>query len=271
MMDEKNSNNGHSGHSDENNQNSQSNLSNLSNQNNQSGQSGQSNPSNQTSPTSPTTQPPHTFLPQHGHYRNLRVYQVTEIIYDITYYFAHRFLSKSDRTIDQMVQGARSGKQNIVEGFADGVSSTEMEIKLLNVARGSIKELKEDYEDYLTTRKLCKWGDHHPRFAPMLEYCRQHNNQEDYSDMYYKATDEELANIALTLCRQVDKMMTTYLEQLEKTFIEEGGIKERMTAARLGRRQTQNETIEAQAHEIEQLKERIKQLEEELMRYKSQG
>lgn len=78
--------------------------------------------------------------------------------------------------------------------------------------------------------------------------------------MYYKATDEELANIALTLCRQVDKMMTTYLEQLEQTFIEEGGIKERMTAARLGRRQTQNETIEAQAHEIEQLKERIKQL-----------
>ena len=89
--------------------------------------------------------------------------------------------------------------------------------------------------------------------------------------MYYKALDEELANLALTLCRQVDKMMTTYLEQLEKTFIEEGGIKERMTAARLGRRQTQNETIEAQAHVIEQLKERIKQLEEELMRYKSQG
>jgi four helix bundle suffix protein len=102
----------------------------------------------------------------------------------------------------------------------------------------------------------------------MLEYCRQHNNQEDYSDMYYKATDEELANLALTLCRQVDKMMTTYLEQLEQTFIEEGGIKERMTAARLGRRQTQNETIEAQAHEIEQLRKRINELEEELRKYR---
>ena len=139
------------------------------------------------------------------------------------------------------------------------------------MARASIKELKEDYEDYLTTRNLCKWDDQHPRFAPMLDFCRQHNNQADYNSMYYKASDEELANLALTLCRQVDKMMTTYLEQLEKTFIEEGGMKERMTAARLGRRQTQNETIEAQAHEIEQLKERIKQLEEELMRYKSQG
>ena len=203
-----------------------------------------------------------------GRYRTLLAYRKTEVIYDITFYFCNKYLNRGDRTIDQMVQAARSGKQNIAEGCADGVSSTEMEIKLINVARASIKELKEDYEDYLTTRNLCKWDDHHPRFAPMLDFCRQHNNQTDYSSMYYKASDEELANLALTLCRQVDKMMTTYLEQLEKTFIEEGGIKERMTAARLGRRQTQNETIEAQAHEIEQLKERIKQLEEEVLRYK---
>ena len=146
-----------------------------------------------------------------------------------------------------------------------------MEIRLINVARASIKELKEDYEDYLTARNLCKWDDRHPRFADMLAYCRTHNNLEDFSGMFSKASDEELANLALTLCRQVDKMMTTYLAQLEQTFIEEGGIKERMTAARLSRRQTQNETIEAQAHEIEQLKERIKQLEKELMQYKRQG
>ena len=138
------------------------------------------------------------------------------------------------------------------------------------MARASIKELKEDYEDYLTTRNLCKWDDQHPRFAPMLDFCRQHNNQADYSSMYYKASDEELANLALTLCRQVDKMMTTYLEQLEKTFSEEGGIKERMTAARLGRRHPPNETIEAQAHEIELLKKRIQYLEEELRRYREQ-
>ena len=82
--------------------------------------------------------------------------------------------------------------------------------------------------------------------------------------MYSKASDEELANLAITFCRQVDKMITTYLAQLEQTFVEEGGIKERMTAARLGRRQTQNEIIEAQAHEIELLKRRINHLEEQL-------
>ena len=211
------------------------------------------------------------FLRRQTKWEELYFYKKTDVLYQLTFAFTKRFLKVNDRTIDQMVQAARSGKQNIAEGCADGVSSTEMEIKLINVARASIKELKEDYEDYLTTRNLCKWDDQHPRFAPMLDFCRQHNNQADYSPMYYNASDEELANLALTLCRQVDKMMTTYLEQLEQTFIEEGGIKERMTAARLGRRQTQNETIEAQAHEIEQLKERIKQLEEELMRYKSQG
>ena len=211
------------------------------------------------------------FLRRQANWEELYFYKKTDVLYQLTFAFTKRFLKMGDRTIDQMVQAARSGKQNIAEGCADGVSSTEMEIKLINVARASIKELKEDYEDYLTTRNLCKWDDQHPRFAPMLDFCRQHNNQADYSPMYYNASDEELANLTLTLCRQVDKMMTTYLEQLEQTFIEEGGIKERMTAARLGRRQTQNETIEAQAHEIEQLKERVKQLEEELMRYKSQG
>lgn len=214
--------------------------------------------------------PAHHFLRRQANWEELYFYKKTVVLYQLTFAFTKRFLKVGDRTVDQMVQAARSGKQNIVEGFADGVSSTEMEIKLLNVARASIKELKEDYEDYLTARNISKWDDRHPRFATMLEYCRQHNNQEDYNDMYSKATDEELANLALTLCRQVDKMMTTYLAQLELTFIEEGGIKERMTAARLGRRQTQNETIEAQAHEIELLKKRIQYLEEELKRYRDQ-
>ncbi|MBR2459308.1 MAG: four helix bundle suffix domain-containing protein [Bacteroidaceae bacterium] len=214
--------------------------------------------------------PAHHFLRRQANWEELYFYKKTVVLYQLTFAFTKRFLKVGDRTVDQMVQAARSGKQNIVEGFADGVSSTEMEIKLLNVARASIKELKEDYEDYLTARNISKWDDRHPRFATMLEYCRQHNNQEDYNDMYSKATDEELANLAITLCRQVDKMMTTYLAQLEQAFIEEDGIKERMTAARLGRRQTQNETIEAQAHEIELLKKRIQYLEEELKRYRDQ-
>lgn len=213
----------------------------------------------------------HHFLRRQANWESLYFYKKTVVLYQLTFSFTKRYLKVGDRTIDQMVQAARSGKQNIVEGCADGVSSTEMEIKLLNVARASIKELKEDYEDYLTARNLIIWDARHPRFNAMLDFCRQHNEPEEYSSLFSKANDEELANMALTLCRQVDKMMTTYLAQLEKTFVEEGGIKERMTAARLGRRKTQNETIEAQAHEIEQLKERIRQLEEELMRYKSQG
>lgn len=98
-----------------------------------------------------------SFLPLHGNYRNLVVYQKTECIYDITYYFAHHFLEKGDRTIDQMIQAARSGKQNIAEGCSAGTTSRETEIKLLNVARASLDELVIDYEDYLRTRDLQQW------------------------------------------------------------------------------------------------------------------
>ena len=97
---------------------------------------------------------PNTFLPQHGHYRHLRVYQVTEMIYDITYYFTQHYLKKGDRTIDQMVQAARSGKQNIAEGNQAAATSSETEIKLTNVAKASLEELLVDYEDYLRVRNL---------------------------------------------------------------------------------------------------------------------
>lgn len=94
------------------------------------------------------------FIPQKGFYRNLRVYKVAEIIYDITYIFVRRFLQKGDRTADQMLQAARSGKQNIAEGSAAGSTSKETEIKLTNVAKASLQELLLDYEDYLRVRRL---------------------------------------------------------------------------------------------------------------------
>ena len=94
------------------------------------------------------------FLPQKGNYKDLIVYQKAECIYDITYYFAHHFLSSGDRTIDQMVQAARSGKQNIAEGVSAATTSTEMEIKLINVAKASLQELLVDYEDFLRVRDL---------------------------------------------------------------------------------------------------------------------
>jgi len=165
-----------------------------------------------------------------------------------------------------MVQAARSGKQNIVEGSADGVTSMEMELKLLNVARSSIKELKEDYEDYITSRRLQRWKPGHERYDGMLQYCRKHNRIEDYQDYFEKWTDEEMANIALTLCHMVDRMMTTYQKQLEETFIKEGGIKERMTAARLGYRTNQREEIERLKRELESANRRIAELEAELSR-----
>ena len=190
-------------------------------------------------------------------WEDLFYYRKSVVLYQMTVVFCRRFLPKfGDRTVDQMVQAARSGKQNIVEGLADGVTSTEMELKLLNVARASIKELKEDYLDYLASRRLVRWEAGHARYDAMLEFCRTHNDLPDYEPHFERWSDEEAANCAVTLCHMVDKMLTTTLEKKQADFTENGGIRERMTAARLGRRQTQNEEIAA-------LKARIERLEAE--------
>ena len=205
-------------------------------------------------------------LRKQANWEDLYFCQKSNVLYQLTFVFTKRFLTRGDRTIDQMVQAARSGKQNIVEGSADGVTSMEMELKLLNVARSSIKELKEDYEDYITSRRLQRLKPGHERYDGMLRYCRKHNRIEDYQDYFEKWTDEEMANIALTLCHMVDRMMTTYQKQLEETFIKEGGIKERMTAARLGYRTNQREEIERLKRELESANRRIAELEAELSR-----
>lgn len=202
------------------------------------------------------------ILRRQANWEDLFFYQKSNSLYQMTFAFAKRFLKKGDRTIDQMVQAARSGKQNIVEGTADGVTSTEMELKLLNVARGSLKELKEDYEDYITSRHLTKWAFGHHRYNQMLAFCRTHNQLADYQPYFDKWSDEEMANTALTLCHMVDKMMTTYCKQLEQRFITEGGIKERMTAARLGYRNQQKEEITRLKKELEAAKRRITELEQ---------
>ena len=195
------------------------------------------------------------FLRRQPNWESLYFYQKSQVLYQMTFVFIKRYLKPGDRTIDQMLQAARSGKQNIVEGSADGVTSTEMEIKLMNVARSSIKELKEDYEDYLISRQLKLWEKNHPRYQKMVDFCRTHNNLEDYQPYFEKWDDEEMANIALSLCHFIDKMMTSYEEHLQKTFVEEGGIKERMTAARLGYRTNQKEEIARLQQEIELLKQ----------------
>ncbi len=102
------------------------------------------------------------FIPLHGGYKNLLTYQKAEIIYDATVYFTRRFFSKSDRTVDQMVQAARSGKQNIIEGSMASGTSKEMEVKLTNVARASLEELLEDYRDFLRINGYSEWPKEHP-------------------------------------------------------------------------------------------------------------
>ncbi len=204
------------------------------------------------------------ILRQEVNWEDLYFYQKARALYHITFVFVKRFLKPGDRTIDQMVQAARSGKQNIAEGLADGVTSMEMEIKLLNVARSSIKELREDYEDYITSRQLTKWENDHQRYDGMLKYCRTHNDWEDYEPFVKKWGDEEIANIALTLCHMVDKMMTSYQNGLEEQFVTEGGIRERMTAARLGYRTNQKQEIERLRAELIAEREEIARLEAEL-------
>ena len=204
-------------------------------------------------------------------WKNLWFYQKTVVLYQMTYVFTRRFLPAfGDRTVDQMLQAARSGKQNIVEGTADGVTSMDMELKLLNVARSSIQELLEDYEDYIISHRLQRWLPGHERYDTMLEYCRTHNNLSDFEPYFERWSAEEIANTAVTLCRMVDKMMMKYQKKKEEEFVTEGGIRERMTAARLGYRTNQREALDKASHQIEELKKEIQALKEENQRLRDQ-
>ena len=196
----------------------------------------------------------HSFLRKKAKWEDLYFYQKSVTLYQLSFIFAHRYYANNDRTRDQLIQAARSGKQNIVEGSADGVTSMELEVKLLNVARSSIKEAREDFEDYLTAHQLAKWTPGHPRYDGLLQFCRKHNKWEEYESLVNKWNDEEMANVGLSLCHMIDKMMTTYQNKLEEEFVTEGGIKERMTAARLGYRTNQKDEIARLQEELDQLK-----------------
>lgn len=191
-----------------------------------------------------------SVLKQQANWDALFFYQKSDVIYQLTFAFCDRFIHLyKDRTRDQVIQAARSCKQNIVERLADGVTSTEMQLKLLNVARASLKETREDFEDYIKSRHLLFYRKGEDRYDKMLSYCRYHNKLEDYEPFFSKWSDEEMCNCAITLCHMVDKMLMSFLAKLDREFVTEGGIKERMYKARTGYRQKQDE--------------RLKQLEEE--------
>ena len=198
-------------------------------------------------------------------WKDLYFYRKSDTLFQLTVEFCHRFLpAYGDRTVDQMIQAARSGKQNIIEGSEDGQTSSESEIKLLNVARGSLQELRADYNDYLNTRHLTVWSPNSERLQRLREFCHSHNDYSDYEPFVNKMSDEEMANMALTLCHQTDKLMCAYIEKLEKQFVTEGGIKERMYAARTGYRQEQDARMKALEAENAALKQRIAELEQML-------
>lgn len=200
-------------------------------------------------------------------WKDLYFYRKSDTIYQLTVEFCRRFLPPyGDRTVDQMVQAARSGKQNIVEGSEDGQTSSEMEIKLLNVARGSLQELRADYHDYLNTRHLALWPSGSERQRRLRQFCHSHNDYAAYAPLVAKMNAEEMANLLLTLCHQTDTMMCSYIGKLEERFVKEGGIKERMYAARTGYRQQQEAAMRVLEAENRRLKAELAALRQELER-----
>lgn len=185
-------------------------------------------------------------------YKELHFFRKSDILVQLTKAFCHRFLPHyGDRTVDQMIQAARSIKQNIAEGFTDGQTSFETEIKLLGIAKGSNQELLEDYQDYLKQHNLPEWAKTNiPRYDDMRTFCRDHSDEIHYRPYFDRWTDEEMVNVAICLCHMVDKAMTSFLAKRDREFVEEGGIRERMTAARLDMRATQKQIISQQEQEI---------------------
>lgn len=242
--------------------NSQSTQKNQSTQNIQNTQSTQSTQNNQNTP-------PYTFLPRHGHYRNLRVYKVTEIIYDITYYFTHKFLSRGDRTVDQMIQAARSGKQNIAEGNQAAATSSETEIKLTNVAKASLEELLDDYEDYIRVRNLEQWGKSHPRYDKMIQYARSDKFHNEYALQIQHMNDEEISNLCITLIHQAISMLHNLITTMQNRFVTEGGIKERMHQARTGYRQKQDSRLTELEQSLLNTQQQLAQAQTEAEYWKS--
>lgn len=174
------------------------------------------------------------FIPRHGGYKNLITYQKAEIIFDATVHFANRFLPKFDRTIEQMVQAARSGKQNIAEASMASGTSKETELKLTNVARASLEELLIDYMDFLRIRKLKLW----PKDDRLVKRFRELNRTPNATyQTYIRAIEnpdpEICANSMICLINIVSYLLSRQMEALEKAFLKEGGLRERMTKARI--------------------------------------
>lgn len=180
------------------------------------------------------------FMPPHGGYHKLLSYQKAEIVYDATIFFCDRYIGRRSRTHDQMVQAARSGKQNIIEGSVASGTSKEMEIKLTNVARASLEELLADYRDFLRTRGQTLWDKDSKEALYVRNLGRApytpHESYETYRSFLETRAPEVAANIIICLIHQANYLLDRQLRQLEQASIKEGGLRERMTRVRLAAR-----------------------------------
>lgn len=180
---------------------------------------------------------PQPILPPHGGYRDLLSYQKAQIVYDGTVHFSDRHLAPRDRTRDQMVQAARSGKQNILEGSRASGTSKETELKLTNVARASLEELLEDYRDFLRVRGELEWPRHHP----LTQRLRHLNAQPNSSYATLQPAIEHpnaiiAANVMIGLVKRTSYLLDRQLEHLQRAFLRDGGLRERMARARRAER-----------------------------------
>lgn len=188
-------------------------------------------------PLGPSNHMTEKFIPPHGGYKKLLSHQKAEIVYDATVYFCRRFFDRRDRTHDQMIQAARSGKQNIVEGSMASATSKEGEIKLTNVARASLEELLEDFRDFLRGRKIAEWTRDHPYTRRLRELNRTPGaTYETFRKGIENPDPAVSANVIIGLIRVTSFLLDRQLRHLEKAFVEEGGLRERMTRARLRER-----------------------------------
>jgi four helix bundle suffix protein len=184
-----------------------------------------------------------TFLPKHGNYQELKAFQKAEVVYDLTVRFARKYLSRGDRTIDQMVQAARSGKKNLLEGSKASRTSKDMEIKLTNVGRASLEELLDDYLDFLRSRDLPLWAkDSREALYVRRLGTKQPQTFELYRAIFATRPPEIIANMAICWINQANYLIDRQIARLEKDFLEQGGLRERMTRARLEQRAKQDGT-----------------------------
>ena len=176
----------------------------------------------------------HGFIPQFGGYERLFSYQRARVVYKGTVYFIKRWVPRTSRTTDQMEQAARSGKQNIVEGSLASAMSKEMEIKLTGVALASLGELLEDYRDFLYVNDFAEWPKNHPYVLRLAQLCRIPGA--NYATFHRGIEHDDpgiSANVLLGLTRVAIRLLYGQIARQEHDFVNEGGLRERMTRARL--------------------------------------